>query len=88
MNLINENPLDQTTQRLVFGKVNRFNPSDCRQYLFCLNLKPEVEKDISLTKKVRTIGKLSLSWTSAIGTKGRLQTPQLERTVKNISNSS
>lgn len=68
-------------KRLVFGRVNRFNSMDSRQYLFCLLPKPELCSNLSLMHKVNSIGKLDIMWTSAIGTKGRLQTPQLERVV-------
>ena len=70
-----------TTKRLVFGRVNRFNSTDSRQYLFCLLPKAELCGDVIMMHKINSIGKLDIMWTSAIGTKGRLQTPQLERVV-------
>lgn len=74
----------QSTNKLVFGQINRFNPNDCRQYLFCLNPKTILNKDINLMRTVRSYGKFNIAWTSGIGSKGRLQTPQLERTVSYV----
>lgn len=74
-------PSNGIPKRLVFGRVNRFNSMDSRQYLFCLLPKSELCNNLSLMHKVNSIGKLDIMWTSAIGTKGRLQTPQLERVV-------
>jgi len=66
-------------ERWVFGKINRFNSSEFRQYLFCLTPKHEVRDDIQLLKTITVIGKLDIMWTSGVGCKGHLQTSQLER---------
>lgn len=71
--------LEDGTEQWVFGKVNRFNPNEFRQYLFCLTPKESVSHDIKLLKNVTVIGKLDIMWTSAIGASGHLQTSQLER---------
>lgn len=64
----------------VFGKINRFNQLESRQYLFCLTPKPDINWDV--LKSVTAIGKLDIVWISGIGEKGHLQTSQLERMVK------
>lgn len=73
------------TERWVFGKINRFNSNEFRQYLFCLTPKPEVRENIQLLKTITVIGKLDIMWTSGVGCKGHLQTSQLERMVPNYS---
>lgn len=67
------------TESWVFGSVNRFSPSEFRQYLFCLTPKPEVKENVKLLKTVTVIGKLDIMWTSGVGSRGHLQTSQLER---------
>lgn len=63
----------------VFGPINRFNASEFRQYLFCLTPKQEVRENVKLLKTVTVIGKLDIMWTSGVGSRGHLQTSQLER---------
>ena len=72
---------DDGTEEWIFGKINRFNPQECRQYLFCLTPKSEYKFNSKLLKNVTTIGKLDIVWSSGIGEKGHLQTSQLERMV-------
>jgi hypothetical protein len=72
-------------ERWVFGKINRFNSSEFRQYLFCLTPKNEVKENIQLLKTITVIGKLDIMWTSGVGCKGHLQTSQLERMGPNYS---
>lgn len=66
-------------ERWVFGKINRFNPNEFRQYLFCLTPKQDVLSNVKLLKSVTVIGKLDIVWTSGVGCNGHLQTSQLER---------
>lgn len=68
-------------EQWVFGNINRFNPLESRQYLFCLTPKSEVKQNSKHLKSVTVIGKLDIVWTSAIGVHGHLQTSQLERMV-------
>ena len=76
---------ENATERWVFGKVNRFNSSEFRQYLFCLTPKVEIRENVSLLKTITVIGKLDIMWTSGVGCKGHLQTSQLERMGPNYS---
>lgn len=73
------------SERWVFGKINRFNSNEFRQYLFCLTPKPEIRENIQLLKTITVIGKLDIIWTSGVGCKGHLQTSQLERMGPNYS---
>ena len=61
-----------------YGCNSYINPSDTRQYLYMLQLKPEFYKD-AITDKVNAIGKLDIVWKSSLGERGRLQTSQLQR---------
>ena len=75
---------DDGSEEWVFGPLNRFNPKDFRQYLFCLSPKAEVKCNKNLLKTVTNIGKLDIRWTSGVGCKGHLQTSQLERMVNGL----
>lgn len=68
-------------QQWVFGIINRFNPLESRQYLFCLTPQTELKKNSKHLRSITVIGKLDIMWTSAIGVRGHLQTSQLERMV-------
>lgn len=73
--------LDDTVhgEQWVFGPVNRFQPNEFRQYLFCLSPKEEIKANFKLLKSVTVIGKLDIVWMSGIGCNGHLQTSLLER---------
>jgi hypothetical protein len=73
------NPDGSETDQLVFGPVNRFNSGEFRQYLFCLTPKESIREDVKLLRTITVIGKLDIMWTSGVGSKGHLQTSQLER---------
>lgn len=68
-------------EQWVFGKINRFNPMESRQYLFCLTPKPEVKANLKLLRSVTVIGRLDIVWISGIAVPGHLQTSPLERMV-------
>lgn len=70
-------------QEWVFGPINRFQPNEFRQYLFCLSPKDEIKNNFKLLKTVTIIGKLDIVWMSGIGCNGHLQTSQLERMAPN-----
>ncbi|XP_015785866.1 trafficking protein particle complex subunit 13 [Tetranychus urticae] len=70
-------------EQWVFGKINRFNPMESRQYLFCLTPKPEVKANLKLLRSVTVIGRLDIVWISGIAVPGHLQTSPLERMAPN-----
>lgn len=70
---------EDNSEQWVFGKVNRFNPQESRQYLFCLTPKQELKYNSSILKNLTAIGKLDIVWITGIGERGHLQTSQLER---------
>lgn len=72
---------EDKSEEWVFGQVNRFNPQECRQYLFCLTPKPDIRYNCNILKNTTEIGKLDIIWVTGIGEKGHLQTSQLERMV-------
>ena len=72
---------EDNVEHWVFGKVNRFNSQECRQYLFCLTPKPNIKYNASILKNLTEIGKLDIVWVTGIGERGHLQTSQLERMV-------
>ena len=63
----------------MFGKLNYLNPTDTRQYLYCLTPNPELYGENKVLKGVTNIGKLDIVWKTSMGEKGRLQTSQLQR---------
>lgn len=78
-------------EQWVFGEVNKFNPRESRQYLYCMTPKPEVKSNVKLLRSVTDVGKIDIVWLTASGVNGRLQTSLLERKVsqtalKSISN--
>ena len=73
----------ENTEQWVFGPVNRFQPNEFRQYLFCLSPKEGIRTNFKLLKSVTVIGKLDIVWMSGIGCNGHLQTSQLERMAPN-----
>ncbi|CAG2122825.1 unnamed protein product, partial [Medioppia subpectinata] len=74
---------EEGSERWVFGKVNRFNSQECRQYLFCLTPKANIKYNCSILKNLTEIGKLDIVWVTGIGERGHLQTSQLERMPPN-----
>jgi len=74
---------EDNVEHWVFGKVNRFNSQECRQYLFCLTPKPNIKYNWSVLKNLTEIGKLDIIWVTGIGERGHLQTSQLERMPPN-----
>lgn len=46
-------------KKSVFGRVNCLQPQDSRQYLFCLNPKPEVRANHKLMRGVTNIGNIT-----------------------------
>lgn len=70
---MNKITLESGEEQWVFGPINRFNPNEFRQYLFCLTPKDHVKRDVKLLKSVTVIGKLDIIWTSGIGCRGHLQ---------------
>lgn len=57
-------------------------PMDTRQYLYCLKPKPEYAEKAGVIKGVTVIGKLDIVWKTNLGERGRLQTSQLQRMVR------
>ena len=72
---------NDSSEKWIFGQVNRLNTMESRQYLFMLKPKEEARINPALIKAITTIGKLDIVWLSGIGEKGHIQTSQLERTV-------
>lgn len=72
---------NDTSEKWVFGPVNRLDTMESRQYLFMLKPKQEARLNPALIKAITSIGKLDIVWLSGIGEKGHIQTSQLERTV-------
>ncbi|XP_046717747.1 trafficking protein particle complex subunit 13 isoform X1 [Silurus meridionalis] len=62
-----------------FGKMSYLQPTDTRQYLYCLKPKPEFAEKAGVIKGVTVIGKLDIVWKTNLGERGRLQTSQLQR---------
>uniref|UniRef100_A0A8C2ZM31 Trafficking protein particle complex subunit 13 n=1 Tax=Cyclopterus lumpus TaxID=8103 RepID=A0A8C2ZM31_CYCLU len=62
-----------------FGKMSYLQPTDTRQYLYCLKPKPEYAEKAGVIKGVTVIGKLDIVWKTNLGERGRLQTSQLQR---------
>ncbi|EJD75555.1 hypothetical protein LOAG_17321 [Loa loa] len=54
------------------------NPSDIRQYLFCLKPKT-TDYSLNYFRKGIAIGKLDMVWRTSMGERGRLQTSALQR---------
>ncbi|KAH9388713.1 Trafficking protein particle complex subunit 13 [Tyrophagus putrescentiae] len=72
---------NDSSEKWIFGQVNRLNTMESRQYLFMLKPKEEARINPALIKAITTIGKLDIVWLSGIGEKGHIQTSQLERTT-------
>uniref|UniRef100_A0A6I8PCZ9 Trafficking protein particle complex subunit 13 n=1 Tax=Ornithorhynchus anatinus TaxID=9258 RepID=A0A6I8PCZ9_ORNAN len=62
-----------------FGARTYLQPSDTRQYLYCLKPKQEFAEKAGVIKGVTVIGKLDIVWKTNLGERGRLQTSQLQR---------
>lgn len=75
---------NEQEEQWIFGKVNRLDPNESRQYLFTLRPKSEIRLIPSAIKSISAIGKLDIVWISGIGERGHIQTSQLERTVCSI----
>uniref|UniRef100_H2ZJW1 Trafficking protein particle complex subunit 13 n=1 Tax=Ciona savignyi TaxID=51511 RepID=H2ZJW1_CIOSA len=75
-----------TVQSLDISTHGEFNsqsytkPSEVRQYLYWLKLKPAHLKK-AFTEAASIIGKLDIVWKSSLGERGRLQTSQLQRAI-------
>ncbi|KAI2801017.1 hypothetical protein RDWZM_003932 [Blomia tropicalis] len=74
---------NEQEEQWIFGKVNRLDPNESRQYLFTLRPKSEIRLIPSAIKSISAIGKLDIVWISGIGERGHIQTSQLERTTPN-----
>ena len=68
----------------VFGASGWLGSQDSRQYLFCLRPRPELRAaSAKQLKGVTNMGKLDITWRTNLGERGRLQTSQLQRMVRN-----
>lgn len=56
------------------------------QFLYRIKPKPEIANDPKALKLANNIGKLDIVWRSNLGERGRLQTSQLQRSVRYFSN--
>ena len=63
----------------VFGSVNVIQPTETRQYLYCLQPLAEARLNVRNLRNTNNIGKLDLVWRTSLGDRGRLQTSQLQR---------
>nr|XP_002129801.2 trafficking protein particle complex subunit 13 [Ciona intestinalis]XP_026690326.1 trafficking protein particle complex subunit 13 [Ciona intestinalis]XP_026690327.1 trafficking protein particle complex subunit 13 [Ciona intestinalis] len=63
-----------------FSCQSYMKPSEVRQYLYWLKLKPSCAKK-AFTEAAGVIGKLDIVWKSSLGERGRLQTSQLQRAI-------
>ena len=74
------------TDLQLFGRsVDIVQPTEIRQYLHCLRPGCSVKDDFRTLRGESNIGKLDLLWRTSFGDRGRLQTSQLLRMVKNRS---
>ncbi|KAL1924839.1 uncharacterized protein VTP21DRAFT_4493 [Calcarisporiella thermophila] len=65
--------------RNVLGEYGFLGPQDVYQYLYVLLPRANSDNDDSLARTTNALGKLDISWRSAFGASGRLQTSQLTR---------
>ncbi|CAO1425453.1 unnamed protein product [Diamesa serratosioi] len=64
----------------VFSSINRLQPQNSCQFLYCIKPIPSVASDLKAMKLANNIGKLDIVWRSSnLAEKGRLQTSQLQR---------
>lgn len=72
--------LNQTTEGSVFSSINKLQPQNSCQFLYCIKPIPSLANDIKAMKLATNIGKLDIVWRSSnFAEKGRLQTSQLQR---------
>lgn len=66
----------------VFKAKNMLDPQNSCQFLYCIKPLPALVKDPKALKLANNIGKLDIIWRSNLGERGRLQTSQLQRSVR------
>jgi hypothetical protein len=76
-------PLNTTTDgHSVFCSINKLQPQNSCQFLYCIKPVPAVANDLKTLKMATSIGKLDIVWRSSnLAERGRLQTSQLQRSV-------
>ena len=68
----------------IFSSINRLQPQNSCQFLYCIKPIPSVANDLKAMKLANNIGKLDIVWRSSnLAERGRLQTSQLQRSVCN-----
>lgn len=70
------------TGESVFKSRNMLQPQNSCQFLYCIKPIPSLASDLRSLKQDKSIGKLDILWRSNLGERGRLQTSQLERSVR------
>lgn len=79
------NSLNATSSgKSIFGKTTILHPQTICQFLYCLSPTEKLSSDLKLLSGATNIGKLDIVWRSNLGERGRLQTSQLQRMVRNI----
>ncbi|CAO1433023.1 unnamed protein product [Diamesa tonsa] len=64
----------------IFSSINRLQPQNSCQFLYCIKPIPSVASDLKAMKLANNIGKLDIVWRSSnLAERGRLQTSQLQR---------
>lgn len=66
----------------VFGAKNMLQPNNTCQFLYCIKQNLDLTKDIRTLQNETAIGKLDIVWRSNFGEKGRLQTSELQKSVR------
>lgn len=79
MNSLNATPAGKS----IFGKTTILHPQAICQFLYCLSPSEKLSTDLKLLSGATNIGKLDIIWRSNLGERGRLQTSQLQRMVRN-----
>jgi hypothetical protein len=76
-------PLNTTTEgKSVFCSINKLQPQNSCQFLYCIKPVPAVANDLKALKNATSIGKLDIVWRSSnLAERGRLQTSQLQRST-------
>lgn len=70
----------------VFSSKNMLQTMNSCQFLYRIKPKPEIANDPKALKLANNIGKLDIVWRSNLGERGRLQTSQLQRSVRPFCN--
>ncbi|CAG9811110.1 unnamed protein product [Chironomus riparius] len=64
----------------VFCSINKLQPQNSCQFLYCIKPIPSIANDLKTLKMAMNIGKLDIVWRSSnLAERGRLQTSQLQR---------